>query len=202
MKTLALLVLTIVSMCSALAANPASPAPGGSLQDLNKAVAMRVFEDMFNRGDFKAADEIYAPDFVNHGVHRNASLEEDLAAARREKTLLPDLNMTVDLITADQDLVTVVWTARGTNTGRSGWVPATGARVELRGITVWRIANGRIREEWSSFDLLRVVRQLLVQLKLLLLGLLCALAILLWLLGRMLRRIWIDCWTRTPHANS
>ena len=202
MKTFPLLLLMIVSIPPALASNPASPVPAASPRDLNKTVARRVFEDIFHRGDFKAADQIYAPDFVNHGVHRDASLEEDLAAARWEKTVLPDLTITVDLITADQDLVTVVWTARGTNTGRAGWFPATGARVELRGITVWRIANGKIREEWTSFDLLRVVRQLLAQLKWRLLGLLCTLVIVLWLVGRIVRKILIASWARIAPTNS
>jgi len=44
-------------------------------------------------------------------------------------------------------------------------VPATGAKLEVRGITVWRIVDGRIREEWTEFDMLRVVRHVAEQLK-------------------------------------
>ena len=45
-----------------------------------KAVARRVFEEIFNQGKFDVADQIYAKDFVNHGVTRDIGLKEDQAA--------------------------------------------------------------------------------------------------------------------------
>ena len=39
--------------------------------DKRKAVARRVFEEIFNQGKFEVADQIYAKDFVNHGVTRD-----------------------------------------------------------------------------------------------------------------------------------
>jgi len=53
-----------------------------SLQDENKAVARRAFEEILSRGRFDLAEQLYAKDFVNHGVRRNASLEEDQAALK------------------------------------------------------------------------------------------------------------------------
>jgi len=169
---------------------PASPsANAASLQDKNKAIARRVFDEIFNQGKFEVANEIYARDFVNHGLHRDAGLDEDQAAVHWEKRAFPDLKMTVDLVAAEGDLVTVVWRARGTNTAAASPLPATGVQIELKGITVWRIVDGRIREEWTAFDLLRVVRQSIAQLKGKLLGLFCALVVLLWLAGRTIRRM-------------
>jgi predicted ester cyclase len=167
-----------------------APLPADSSpQDQNKAIARRVFEEIFNQGKFQVADEVYARDFVNHGLHRNADLQEDQAAVRWEKELFPKLTMTVDLMVAEGDLVTVVWTARGTNTGRSGALPATGVRLEERGITVWRIADGKIREEWTSFDQLRIVRQFVSQLKWQLMGLLGGVVILIWVAARFIRKL-------------
>jgi hypothetical protein len=74
-------------------------------------------------------------------------------------------------------------------------LPATGVKVEVRGITVWRIVDGRLRDEWSSFDQLRIIREGIDQLKWQLLGLLCAVVILFWLVGRGLRMLWHLCWT-------
>ena len=47
----------------------------------------------------------------------------------------------------------VLWTFQGAHIG-SGYegLPPTGTRVEVRGITIWRIVDGRIVEEWSSFS--------------------------------------------------
>jgi steroid delta-isomerase-like uncharacterized protein len=147
-----------------------------------------VFEEIFNQGKFEVADEIYARDFVNHGLHRDADLQEDQAAARGEKSAFPDLKMTVDLMVAEGDLVTVVWTLHGTHTGAGYGLPPTGARIALRGITVWRIVDGRIREEWTAFDQLRIASQIVTQLKWQLIGLLAAVVILGWLLCRVILR--------------
>ena len=131
----------------------------------NKAVAMRVFDEIFNQKRLAAAAEIYAPDFVNHGLHRDASLAEDQAAARAEVTAFPDLHITVDRLIAQGDFVTVIWTFRGTHTAFGYGLPPTGAKVELRGITVWRVINGRIQDEWTSFNMMSAYLQVLRHLK-------------------------------------
>jgi len=129
------------------------PTPDGSIQARNKAVAMRVFNEIFNQGKFEVAYEIYAPDFRNHGLHQSYDLKTDQDAVHAEKKAFPDLRMSVQEMVAEGDKVAVLWTFRGTHTG-SGYedLPPTGTPVEVRGITIWRIVDGRIREEWSSFD--------------------------------------------------
>ena len=129
------------------------PTPDGSIQARNKAVAMRVFDEIFNQGKSQVADEIYAPDFVNHGSHSNIDLQEDQAWVHAEKKAFPDLRMSVQEMVAEGDKVAVLWTFQGTHTG-SGYegLPPTGTRVEVRGMTIWRIVDGRIVEEWSSFS--------------------------------------------------
>jgi steroid delta-isomerase-like uncharacterized protein len=132
----------------------------GPIQEKNKAVARRVFEEIFNQNKFEVAKEIYSPDFVNHGLQRSVGLKEDQEAARGWKDAFPDGKMGIVLMVAEDDLVTVIWTGTGTNTGQGNGLPATGKKVELRGITVWRIVDGKIREEWSAFDKLRMMQQL------------------------------------------
>ena len=132
----------------------------GNQQQKNKEIAKRVFLEMFNQGKFDVANEIYAADFVNHGVHQDVGLKEDQDAARGWKLAFPDLVMSVDQVVAEGDLVTVLWSARGTNTGTGNGLPATGKKIEGRGITIWRIRGGKIREEWSEFDQLRLMKQL------------------------------------------
>jgi steroid delta-isomerase-like uncharacterized protein len=191
--------IALAAASAALAADSPLPPGGTSQQARNKAVAARVFEEIFNQGKFQVADEIYASDFVNHGLHRNADLQEDQAAVHAEKKAFPDLKMTVDLMVAEADLVTVVWTFRGTNTAAGYGLPPTGARVELRGITVWRIVDGRIREEWTEFDDLQAASQFVTQLKWQLLGLLAAAVILVWIFCRVILRLRL---TRLPKATS
>lgn len=189
-RALAFTILICPPAFAAIASTPVSTPPVAiTRQEMNKAVARRVFEEIFNQGKFQVADEIYASDFVNHGLHRDASLQEDQAAVHWEKQELPDLKMTVGPMVAEGDLVPVVWILQGTNTSAVGWLPATSAKIEVRGITIWRIVDGRIREEWTAFDTLRVLRQFVDQLKWQLLGLLCVVAVLLWVAGKGVRKL-------------
>jgi steroid delta-isomerase-like uncharacterized protein len=130
------------------------------LQEQNKAVAKSAFEEILSNGHFELADQLYARDFVNHGVRRDASLEEDQAALKGWHQAFSDVVVEPRKLIAEGDLVTVYWVARGTNTGTGNGLPATGKKVELAGITIWRIADGKIKEEWSAFDQLSMMRQL------------------------------------------
>jgi steroid delta-isomerase-like uncharacterized protein len=144
---------------------------------------MRVFDQIFNQGRLAAADEIYAPDFVIHGLHGDHYLQEDQAAVRAELKAFPDLRMTVDLVVAEGDLVTVMWTFRGTHTAFGYGLPPTGTRVELRGMTIWRVVDGKLHDEWTSFNVLSAYLQVLRHLS----GLLLAVVALVWLIARRLR---------------
>jgi steroid delta-isomerase-like uncharacterized protein len=185
-RKLPLLFMTLLAAGTAFAADSAPVLPDVAPQAAeNKAIAGRVFEEIFNQGKFQVADEIYARDFVNHGLHRNYDLQEDQAAVHAEKKAFPDLKMSVILMTAEGDLVTAVWVFRGTHTG-SGYdgLPPTGVKLELRGITVWRIVDGKIREEWTEFDELHAAQQFVTQLKWPLLGILLVALIFVWIFSR------------------
>jgi len=138
---------------SAVAAEP-------STAERNKAVARRVIEEVLGQGKFELADQLYAKDFVNHGMTRDVGLKVDQDAARGWKAAFPDLKMSADMLIAEGDLVTVLWTGRGTNTGTGNGLPATGKSLSGRGITIWRIVDGKITEEWSAFDQLSIMQQL------------------------------------------
>ena len=131
-----------------------------SLQEQNKAIARRAFEEILSKGRFELAEQLYAKDFVNHGIHRNASLEEDQAALKGWHQAFPDVSIVPEKLIAEDDLVTIFWIASGTNTGTGNGLPATGKRAELAGITIWRIVDGKIKEEWSAFDQLSMMQQL------------------------------------------
>src|ERR1700745_2896856 len=147
----------IVTACSSLFA---ASLFASSLQEQNKAVARRAFEEILSRGRFELAEELYAKDFVNHGIHRDASLEEDQAALKGWHQAFSDIAIVPEKLIAEDELVTVYWIARGTNTGTGNGLPATGKKVELAGITIWRIVDGKIKEEWAAFERLSLMQQL------------------------------------------
>ena len=150
-------ILTAIINCSFLLAGVVC---ASSLQEQNKALAKRAFEELLSGGRFELAEQLYAKDFVNHGIHRNASLEEDQAALKGWHQAFPDVVVVAEKLIAEDDLVTIYWIARGTNTGTGNGLPATGKKGELAGITIWRIVDGKIKEEWSAFDQLSMMQQL------------------------------------------
>jgi steroid delta-isomerase-like uncharacterized protein len=128
-------------------------------QERNKGMARSFFEEVLDKGRFDRYAESHAKDFVAHGGDHDATLEEDIAAAKEERKALPDLRVRVNQILAEQDLVAVYWTASGTNTQAGMGFPATGKKIKVDGMTIFRFKAGKICEEWSVWDMLSVMRQ-------------------------------------------
>jgi len=149
--------ITTLGVCSLLMAGSLF---ASSLQEQNKAIAKRAFEEILSQGRFELAEQLYAKDFINHGIHSTANLEEDQAALKGWHQAFSDIVIVPEKLIAEGDLVTIYWVARGTNTGTGNGLPATGKKAELAGITIWRIADGKIKEEWSAFDQLSMMQQL------------------------------------------
>jgi len=150
-------IIVTISACSLLMANLLV---ASSSEQQNKALAKRAFEELLSGGRFELAEQLYAKDFANHGIHREISLAEDQAALKGWHEAFPDVVIVPEKLMAEGDLVTIYWIARGTNTGTGNGLPATGKKVEQTGITIWRIVNGKIKEEWSAFDQLSMMQQL------------------------------------------
>jgi steroid delta-isomerase-like uncharacterized protein len=137
-----------------------TPLFGSALQEQNKIIAKRAFEELLSQGRYELAEQFYSKDFVNHGIHRDIGLEEDQGALKGWHQAFPDVVIVPEKLMAEGDLVTIYWIARGTNTGTGNGLPATGKKAELAGITIWRIVDNKIKEEWSAFDQLSMMQQL------------------------------------------
>jgi len=129
------------------------------VQERNKEVARSFFEEVLGQGHLDKYAESHAKDFVAHGENHEYTLEEDMAAAKEERKTLPDMKIKVNQILAEQDLVAVYWTASGTNTQAGMGLPATGKKIKIDGMTIFRFKAGKICEEWSVWDMLSVMRQ-------------------------------------------
>jgi steroid delta-isomerase-like uncharacterized protein len=146
-----LLALSVV-FCAPVAAKDA--------EARNKAVARSFFEDVLDKGKLEDYGKSHAPDFVAHSEGRLASLEEDMGAAREQRKAVPDMRVKVNHIVAEGDLVSVYWTASGTNTAAGWGIPATGKSVSISGMTLFRFVRGLIQEEWSVFNEYSILKQL------------------------------------------
>ena len=130
----------------------------------NKAVIRRAYEAL-NKGQeaiMAALEELYAPDYVYHGP--GVLGEMDLAAWKQMApawyTAFPDSHFTVEDLIAEGDKVVLRYTTRATHQGEFMGVPATGKVVTLTGISISRLASGKVVEDWDSFDALGLMQQL------------------------------------------
>jgi predicted ester cyclase len=128
--------------------------------DKNKAVVRRVFTEILSQGKFEITDELYAKNYVNHDTSRDLALDQSQTNDRGWRSAFPDLEMTVEKEIAEGDLVTVLWRGRGTNTGVGNGLNATGKKVDGRGISIFRVVNGKIQEEWTEYSGLLILRQM------------------------------------------
>ena len=128
----------------------------------NKALARRLFEDVWNNGDLDAIDKIYAPDIVNHTLPPGIpqGIEGNKVFTKMYLTAFPDTKMTIELQIAEGDKVVTRWQAQGTHKGELMGIPATGKQATVTGIVIDRIAGGRIVESWGEFDQMGMMQQL------------------------------------------
>lgn len=129
----------------------------GPQEELNKSLARRVFEEGLSQGIFTVP---YTQDFVGHAGNGTFTHEAGMAEAKGWRQAFPDLKMQVDQIVAENDLVAVRWTARGTNSGTGNGLPATGKTVKVSGQATFRFVDGKIAEEWALGDTLGIMKQL------------------------------------------
>ncbi len=129
----------------------------------NKALARRVLEEMFNKGNLDVADELLAPDYVDHDpampedIHGPDGFKQYVSGYR---SAFSDLHVEIEEQVAEGDLVATRWTGTGTHDGELAGIPPTGNRVTLPGMEIVRISGGKLVEGWEGYDSMNLMRQL------------------------------------------
>jgi steroid delta-isomerase-like uncharacterized protein len=129
----------------------------------NKEISRRELEAV-NTGDLSAFDELVAEDYVSH----DPALPEPIrgreglrAQFEQYRAGLGDtMRIRIDDQVAEGDKVVTRWTATGRHDGELFGVAPTGRQLEVTGISIERLEDGRIVEDWSSWDALGLMRQL------------------------------------------
>jgi len=131
------------------------------MSEANKSLMRRAIEEVWNRGDVAALEELVSSDFVIHApqaeIQGRAGAGQYFAMLR---TAFPDLHFTIEDQFADGDRVMTRWTAEGTHRGEFQGIAPTNKRVRLAGTDIDRIASGKVVECWTSTDDLGLLQQL------------------------------------------
>jgi len=137
-----------------------------STLEQNKEIVQRILNEFWRAGKTSVLDQLLASDVTNHELSkepvsgRNAYKEWATGFRQVTATGFPDLDITLDALVAEGDLVAKRWTFRGTHSGDYMGIPASGRRVAMAGITIYRLQGGQVRETWWNYDALGMMQQL------------------------------------------
>jgi predicted ester cyclase len=121
----------------------------------NKDVVRHYYDAAWSGGDLSVVDDLVSPGYRPGGPEGEKQL---IAGAR---TAFPDLRYILeDVLAAEGDMVVVRWTAQGTHRGRFRGIAPSGAEVSWSGITIYRLADGRLISGWSRSQQLGLLQQL------------------------------------------
>ena len=143
-------VLTALLMLGPGAALPShaqatAASPGSRIQAAN--------DQLLNQGNLGMVEQFFSADYVNHSSSDQrgpASIREFVKAMR---TAFPDLRVNVEILLEQGDRVAWRRTHRGTFKADFIGMKATGRELVWYSVSISRLKDGRIVEEWGVSDL-------------------------------------------------
>ncbi len=132
------------------------------MSDKNIEAVRRLTQEGFVGGQVDVVDEVVAEDCVDHDPMPGQGQGRDGQRFTCQMVVgwLSNRCTLQDDFLAAGDTVIENWIFQGTHTGDFLGVPATGKQLQVRGIEIWRLADGRIVERWGVVDAAGVMEQL------------------------------------------
>ena len=136
-----------------------------TVQERNVALVLKMYEEVWNRGNLSFIDQAVSEAFVDHPPKRffavptrgRASLHEAAVAFRGA---MPDMHDQMIRCVAQDDKVIYLGRITGTHTKPFFEFPPSGNAVNVLGINEFRLEDGAIVERWGIFDVLGMMRQM------------------------------------------
>jgi steroid delta-isomerase-like uncharacterized protein len=117
----------------------------------NKALVRREQAELWSHtGDLDAAEALFVADQAE-------AAKQEAADFRRG---FPDVTSTIEDLIAEGDKVVARWRSRATHRGDYMGIPPSGKEVQIMGISVYRIEEGKIAESWMVEDQFGLMRQI------------------------------------------
>lgn len=132
------------------------------MSDSNKDVIKAFLEDVINQGRLERANDLVKEDFVElDPLPGQVQGREGLKAVIHGlRSAFPDMHWVVNEMVAEgQKVVTrFVWT--GTHRGIFLGIPSTGRSVEVKGVVIDRLQDGKMADSRILMDTMGLMQQL------------------------------------------
>ena len=133
----------------------------------NKALIRRLIDEFFNEQNLDLVDELFAADCPIHDPHCPDGMAGPglvKALGQLYNTAFPDLHYEVQDMVCEDDKVVTRWKATGTNTGAIAMsetltLPPSGKELDIEGMTICRVKDGKIVDLWQNCDKLTAYQQ-------------------------------------------
>ena len=132
-----------------------------------KHIIERFVEDLWNARRLDVADQIFSEDCVTHQLRSGVLAEPAQRGPQEIKEHVsgwlmsfPDLRFKIEQMIAERDRIVSELVMEGTHQGTWMGISPTGKRLEIRMITIHRIANSKIAEDWVLVESLGFFQQL------------------------------------------
>ena len=127
----------------------------------NKAMARRLYTDVFEGGNLDVVDQIVAVDYKEHGPLPGQA--DGIQGLKDRATLLRTAfapRFTLEDVIAEDDRVVVRWKNHCTHVGEFPGLPITGKPYSIDGIDIYRVRHGKLAEHWHVVDQLSMLQQI------------------------------------------
>ena len=126
-----------------------------------QALLQRIFDEIINEGRLDVVDELFAPDFVDHGPMGDIQGREEFKSLVAQwRSAVPDVHCVVENVVTDGELAGWLVRTTGTHTGDGLGFPATGKPFETVSANLGRLRDGRAVEHWSEQGMLPMLAQI------------------------------------------
>lgn len=121
----------------------------------NKLVVSQYIEQVINTGDTERISAFISYDYVE--VYKNKRYLLGIEGAKKHvsgvRETYPDLHLSVELQIADGDWVATCYTMRGTHIGVWMGIKPTGKKIEVSGVNIDKVVDGKIVEHSGAANL-------------------------------------------------
>ena len=133
----------------------------------NEALVRSVF-DRLNKRDEALYQDLYAPDYGWYLPANNPkalSREEEAGFVKLLWAGFPDIRWDIAEMVARDDMIASRFTVKGTHQAEYQGIPATGNKIDIGGVFIARVRNGKLVEVREEADVLGLMQQLGMELK-------------------------------------
>ena len=124
------------------------------MSDANKRITRGVLEELFEKGNLEATEDLIHPQFINHEAPPDNpqgpdGLKETVSWLRG---IWGPMRAEIEDEICEEDKVVARVTIHGHHVGEFVGKPPTGEEFAVEQIHIWRIEDGRVIEHWSARD--------------------------------------------------